>query len=55
MPKSKRRQSLPALMTLSPVLNGFDQNVGEGDNLLSVGQKQLIGIARALLAEPIFS
>lgn len=32
--------------------HGFDQNVGEGGNLLSVGQKQLISIARALLAEP---
>lgn len=31
---------------------GYDQNVGEGGNLLSVGQKQLISIARALLAEP---
>jgi ATP-binding cassette subfamily B protein len=31
---------------------GYDQNVGEGGNLLSVGQKQLISIARALLADP---
>jgi ATP-binding cassette subfamily B protein len=31
---------------------GYDQDVGEGGNLLSVGQKQLISIARALLAEP---
>ncbi|MCJ7696258.1 MAG: ABC transporter ATP-binding protein/permease [Anaerolineaceae bacterium] len=31
---------------------GYDQNVGEGGNLLSVGQKQLISIARAILADP---
>jgi ATP-binding cassette subfamily B protein len=31
---------------------GYQQNVGEGGNLLSVGQKQLISIARALLAKP---
>ncbi len=30
----------------------FDQPVGEGGNLLSVGQKQLISIARAILAKP---
>lgn len=31
---------------------GYDQDVGEGGNLLSVGQKQLISIARAILANP---
>lgn len=31
---------------------GYEQPVGEGGNLLSVGQKQLISIARAVLAEP---
>ncbi len=30
----------------------YDQNVGEGGNLLSVGQKQLVSIARAILARP---
>jgi ATP-binding cassette subfamily B protein len=30
----------------------YDQDVGEGGNLLSVGQKQLISIARAILAKP---
>jgi ATP-binding cassette subfamily B protein len=31
---------------------GYDQNVGEGGGLLSVGQKQLISLARAVLARP---
>jgi ATP-binding cassette subfamily B protein len=30
----------------------YEQDVGEGGNLLSVGQKQLISIARAILAAP---
>jgi ATP-binding cassette, subfamily B, bacterial len=31
---------------------GYDENVGEGGNLLSVGQKQLISLARAVLSRP---
>jgi ATP-binding cassette subfamily B protein len=31
---------------------GYDQQVGEGGNLLSTGQKQLISLARAILAKP---
>ncbi len=31
---------------------GYGQDVGEGGNLLSVGQKQLISLARAVLAKP---
>ena len=31
---------------------GYDDQVGEGGNLLSVGQKQLISLARAVLAQP---
>lgn len=32
--------------------NGYETEVGEGGNLLSVGQKQLISLARAILADP---
>jgi ATP-binding cassette subfamily B protein len=31
---------------------GYEQEVGEGGNLLSVGQKQLISLARAVLSKP---
>jgi ATP-binding cassette, subfamily B, bacterial len=31
---------------------GYDEDVGEGGNLLSTGQKQLISLARAILAQP---
>lgn len=31
---------------------GYEDNVGEGGNRLSVGQKQLISLARAVLAQP---
>jgi ATP-binding cassette subfamily B protein len=31
---------------------GYDEQVGEGGNNLSVGQKQLISLARAILAKP---
>jgi ATP-binding cassette, subfamily B, bacterial len=31
---------------------GYEEEVGEGGNLLSVGQKQLISLTRAILSEP---
>jgi ATP-binding cassette subfamily B protein len=37
-------------ITLLP--KGYAEDVGEGGNLLSVGQKQLISLARAVLAQP---
>ncbi len=41
-----------ALGFIEKLENGFDTTVGEGGVLLSVGQKQLISLARALVADP---
>lgn len=37
---------------ISTLENGYEEEVGEGGILLSVGQKQLISLARAILADP---
>lgn len=37
---------------ISALDNGYQEEVGEGGNLLSVGQKQLISLARAVLRKP---
>jgi ATP-binding cassette subfamily B protein len=37
---------------ISALEHGYDEEVGEGGILLSVGQKQLLSLARAILAEP---
>ena len=37
---------------ISKLEKGYEEPVGEGGNLLSVGQKQLISLARAVLAKP---
>ena len=53
MMKSKRLLKWSAPMNSSPSFaEGYDEQVGEGGSLLSVGQKQLISLARAVLAHP---
>ena len=37
---------------ITKLKDGYDSNVGEGGDLLSTGQKQLISIARAVVANP---
>jgi len=37
---------------ISKLDKGYDTDVGEGGNLLSTGQKQLISLARAVLSQP---
>ncbi|MDH3675289.1 MAG: ABC transporter ATP-binding protein/permease [Anaerolineae bacterium] len=37
---------------ITEMRNGYDEQVGEGGNLLSTGQKQLISLARAVLSKP---
>ncbi len=37
---------------ISKLSHGYDEEVGEGGVLLSVGQKQLVSLARAVLADP---
>lgn len=37
---------------ISKLEKGYDTDVGEGGSLLSVGQKQLISFARAIIADP---
>ena len=57
-PEATEEQILQALRLVSAesVVNrlekGLDTNVGEGGDLLSTGEKQLISFARAILADP---
>jgi ATP-binding cassette subfamily B protein len=37
---------------ITRMAKGYGEDVGEGGNLLSVGQKQLVSLARAVLAQP---
>ena len=39
---------------ISRLNGGYDAEVGEGGNRLSVGEKQLLSFARAVIADPVF-
>lgn len=39
---------------IAKLKDGYDSEVGEGGNLLSTGEKQLISFARAIIADPAF-
>ena len=39
---------------ISRMEKGYDSEVGEGGNLLSTGEKQLVSFARAIVADPAF-
>mgnify|MGYP000850271685 FL=1 len=45
-------KSVSADTVVAKLENGYDSSVGEGGNLLSTGEKQLISFARAVLADP---
>ena len=57
-PDATEEQIMDAIRTVSAeemiarLENGLDTDVGEGGDLLSTGEKQLISFARALLADP---
>ena len=57
-PNATEQQLLEAIKTVSAedviahLENGLDTDVGEGGDLLSTGEKQLISFARAILADP---
>lgn len=44
--------SVSAEDVIARMENGYDSNVGEGGDLLSTGEKQLLSFARAILADP---
>jgi len=48
----KAMESVNALYLLKKLPNGLDTNVGEGGAKLSVGEKQLISFARAIISDP---
>lgn len=49
---TKALQLVNAEFVIEKMSNGLDSEVGEGGDLLSTGEKQLISFARAILADP---
>ena len=45
-------KSVSADMVISKMAKGYDSEVGEGGDILSIGEKQLISFARAILPKP---
>jgi ATP-binding cassette subfamily B protein len=45
-------EAVGAVAFIAKLDNGWDTDVGEGGDKLSTGQKQLVSLARAVLAEP---
>jgi ATP-binding cassette, subfamily B, bacterial len=43
-----------AHLFIAKLEKGYDSEVGEGGNLLSTGEKQLVSFARAIIADPVF-
>lgn len=48
----KALKAVDALTLIDKLENGLDSDVGEGGDMLSTGEKQLISFARAILADP---
>lgn len=48
----KAAESVSADSFIERLENGYDSDVGEGGDMLSTGEKQLISFARAILADP---
>ena len=56
-PNATEEQMINAVKSVSAEgiierMNGYDANVGEGGDLLSTGEKQLLSFARALICDP---
>lgn len=50
----KAAEMVNAHAFISNLEHGYESEVGEGGNLLSTGEKQLVSFARAIVADPLF-